>query len=408
MAKRLFKNWLRQYLEYTCHSEAPDAFHFWTGVSVIAGALRRRVWIDQRYFQWTPNFYIFFIAPPGVAVKSTTVNVGMALLREIDGIHFGPEVVTWQALTQMLAEAGELVTMDDGMMHPMSCLTICASELGTFFNPQDREMVDILVSLWDGQRGTWTKSTKTQGTDIVENPWLNIIGCTTPAWMSGNFPEYMIGGGFTSRSVFVFADKKRQLVAYPARQISSDSHQITGEKLVVDLRQIADMRGEYKLDDSAITWGTAWYEDHWSSRPEHMASDRYGGYIARKQTHIHKLAMVMAASQSSDLIITKDILMDANTMVTGLEMDMIKVFEAVGTKDEEGYRKQMLQLIRGMKGGIQKDRLWRIVMSQFRNYDEFEACVVALLNAGQVRQYTTQGLIYLGAKKDEQETSKDS
>ena len=95
-------------------------------------------------------------------------------------------------------------------------------------------------------------------------------------------------------------------------------------------------------------------------------------------------------------------------MVTGLEIDMIKVFEAVGTKDEEGYRKQMLQLIRGMKGGIQKDRLWRIVMSQFRNYDEFEACVVGLLNAGQVRQYTTQGLIYLGAKRDEQETSKDS
>ena len=407
MAKRLFPDWLRQYLEYTCHSEAPDAFHFWTGVSVIAGALRRRVWIDQRYFQWTPNFYIFFVAPPGIVSKSTTASIGMALLREVDGIHFGPDAVTWQALTQTLAASQELVTMDDGLMYPMACLTIVASELGTFFNPQDREMVDVLVSLWDGQKGVWTKSTKTQGTDVIENPWLNIIGCTTPAWIAGNFPEYMIGGGFTSRSVFVYAEKKRQFVAYPAMQVTEDAHRIMADKLITDLRQIAEIRGEYMLTKEALTWGIKWYKDHWTIRPEHMTSERYSGYIARKQTHIHKLAMVMAAAQSDELVIQKQDLINANQMVSSLEPDMIKVFEAVGTKEEAGHRREMLQLIRGMKGGIERDKLWRITMSVFRNVDEFEACIIGLRDAGYIRIFTTKGIIYLGAIY-EQKTTEDS
>ena len=55
---RTHPHWLKAYMHFTRTSEAPDAFHFWSGVGTIAGALRRRVWLDMRHFQWTPNFYI--------------------------------------------------------------------------------------------------------------------------------------------------------------------------------------------------------------------------------------------------------------------------------------------------------------------------------------------------------------
>ena len=51
----------------------------WVGVSTIAGALRRKVWIDQAYFKWYPNFYIILVAPPGIVAKSTTASLGMRL-----------------------------------------------------------------------------------------------------------------------------------------------------------------------------------------------------------------------------------------------------------------------------------------------------------------------------------------
>ncbi|NIS77743.1 MAG: DUF3987 domain-containing protein [Deltaproteobacteria bacterium] len=401
MSGRHFKDWLKKYLEYTAHSEAPDIFHFWTGVSTIAGALRRRVWIDQRYFQWTPNFYIFFVAPPGVVSKSTTMGIGMKLLREIEGVHFGPDAVTWQALMQSLADASELVTMPDGLMYPMSCITVAASELGTFFNPQDREMVDVLVSLWDGQVSTFRKSTKTQGHDVIENPWLNIIGCTTPAWVAGNFPEYMIGGGFTSRSVFVYAERKRQFVAYPSQVIESEQHIMDAEMLVDDLDRIAQMRGEFSLSKGAVSWGTQWYKEHWENRPRHMASEQYSGYIARKQTHIHKLAMVLSAAQRDELVIYESDLIAANTLVTALEKDMIKVFDQVGTKENAEQMKEVLTLIRAAKE-IDRQKVWQMMMYKFRSHDEFEMCLSGLINSGYITQKSDGTKLILRSNSERQ------
>ena len=394
MEKRFFSNWLREYIDYTQHSEAPDVLHFWTGISVIAGALRRRVWIEQRYFQWTPNFYIFFVGPPGIVSKSTTAAVGMRLLKEIEGVNFGPESITWQSLTKSLAEATELILMPDGLMHPMSCLTIVASELGTFFNPQDREMVDVLVSLWDGQKGVWRRTTKTQGADTIENPWLNIIGCTTPSWLSINFPEYMVGGGFTSRSVFIYADKKRQFVAYPGLHIDDKSFQATTDKLVHDLLIISNLAGEYKLDKDAIEWGTTWYKAHWSHRPSHMSSERYGGYIARKQTHIHKLAMVLAAAQRNELIITQNDLETSAEIVTSIEADMINIFSQIGSKEESLHTRELLTLIRHERE-MPRRKLWRIVMHLYRDVSEFEAGLVSLLEAGYITQISRTDGLYL-------------
>ena len=42
LPKRRLGDWLKSYMAYTSPLEAPDDFHFWTGVSTIAGALRRR------------------------------------------------------------------------------------------------------------------------------------------------------------------------------------------------------------------------------------------------------------------------------------------------------------------------------------------------------------------------------
>jgi hypothetical protein len=64
-----------------------------------------------------------------------------------------------------------------------------------------------------------------------------------------------------------------------------------------------------------------------------MASGRYGGYLARKQTHLHKLAMVLAAAKSSTLVITKTTLSRPRRSLPA-EASMIRVFESMGVVDE--------------------------------------------------------------------------
>lgn len=381
---RRHSNWLQAYVAHTRFSESPDSFHFWTGVATIAGALRRRVWIDQLHFQWTPNFYVVLVGPPGVAAKSTSIRSGLSLLERVPGIYFGPQSMTWQALTESLQNAQEVIPRKGEEDIVQSCLTIGVSELGTFLKPQDQELIDVLVAMWDGQKEVWRRQTKTQGDTIIHNPWLNVIGCTTPAWLKANFPDVLIGGGLTSRVVFVFADKKRQLVAYPADHIPQASYKEEANALVADLTRIAELCGEYKLHPSARKWGEEWYELHWSSpRPLYMASDRFSGYIARKQTHLHKLAIILAAAKRDDLIILEEDLREANTCITAIEGDMQQVFSSIGVAHSASVSTEIVSLIRNHRA-IKYQDLWRLCFSTMAAKDFTEA-IKAAIEAGFVK-----------------------
>lgn len=379
MSRRNFSNWISAFMEYASFSEAPRHMHFWTAVSTLAGALRRRVWVDMAYFQWHPNFYIILVAPPGIVSKSTTAGIGMSLLKRVPDIKFGPDVVTWQALVTGFAES----TMSfeyEGAFHAMSALTIESSEFGNLLNPQDKEMVDLLVSLWDGKPGAFEKKTKGSGCDTVENPWINLIACTTPAWIAGNFPEYMIGGGFTSRCIFVYADKKAKLVAYPSEHVPTNLRQIA-QHLVEDLSQISMMAGEYKLSPEAITWGKAWYEYHYNGKHLHLDDDRFGGYLARKQTHIHKLAMILAAAESSRMVITAEHLALANQMVTDLEPDMQFVFSKIGKSEDAIYAERLIYYVT-KRGGCPYEEAYRFVHQHFPKMQDFEAVITGAVRSG--------------------------
>ena len=333
---RIFKDWLHAYTEYASFSEAPRRMHFWSGVSAISGALRRRVWIDMSYFKWHVNQYIIFVAPPGIVSKSTTVAIAMDILPgKVPGVQFGPDVVTWPALVTAFAAATEQFQLGEEW-YTQSALTLVSSEFGNLVNPQDREMVDMLVNLWDSHTGAFKKVTKGSGNDTVENPFINLIACTTPAWIAGNFPEYVIGGGFTSRCLFVYAETKDKFVAYPSQAVPKNLGDAQAA-LVQDLEHISkEICGPYTLTPDAFAWGKAWYRRHNESPPALLRyDDRFGGYLARKQTHLHKLAMVLAAAVRDDLFIgSKKILKVVDAMISDLEKDMPKVFAKIGRTEE--------------------------------------------------------------------------
>lgn len=377
---RKHADWLRAFTEFTSYGEAPTKFYFWTGVSTIAGALRRRVWIDQKYFQWVANQYVILVAPPGIVSKSTTASIGMNLLKEVPGINFGPDVVTWQKLVEDMSKANEMVFWPEKETYlPMSCVTIASSEFGNLLDPTNREMVDVLVALWDGQPGAFKKGTKTSGNDQIENPWINIIACTTPAWISGNFPDYMIGGGFTSRCLFVYADKKRQLVAYPSGNVPA-SFQAQREDLIHDLERISTLVGEYTLHPLAIAWGEQWYEQHYTTKHPHLSPEQFGGYLARKQTHIHKLAMILTAAKSDELIIQLDTLVMAAGLVDALETDMPKVFGKIGLNPKTKALNDLAEIV-AATGVLTQQDLYRRLARQV-TWQEFTPLLQSAVEAG--------------------------
>ena len=371
--------WLKAYVEHQRYSESPSQFHFWSGVSAIAGALRRQVWIDQRHFQWTPNMYIVLVGPPGVAAKSTSMKGGQSLLELVEGVHFGPQSMTWQALISAFKRSLRTITIT-GSAEPvsMSCLTVGVSELGNFLDPQDRALVDFLTDIWDGQKGIWRREIKKEGLIELHNPWLNLIACTTPSWLAKNFPEDLVGGGLTSRIVFVYGARKDQIISYPSEAITSDDYEQEKTFLLQDLKQIAEIAGEYKLTKSALEWGDQWNRKFQNGGlPAHLANSRFEGYVARKQSHVHKLAMVFAASKRNQLLVTREDLIESEEYITKLEKEMLRVFESIGVAPGARTTNSVMKTIENYKK-IDYVSLWGMLHKTIAHRDFKESLDSAL------------------------------
>jgi Protein of unknown function (DUF3987) len=376
-------NWLDTYLKYTEGTETPKLIHFWTGVVTLAGVMRRKLWIDMKRFQWYPNFYVIIVAPPGIISKTTTMDIGLNLLKEVPGINFGPDVVTWQALVKRFSEINEMFQYGEDFL-PMSAMTLASGELGNLINFADRDMLNAYIALWDA-RAKFDKETKTSGSEAISGPWINMIGCTTPHWVAENVPQAAVGGGFTSRCIFVYAEEKIAYVALPDEVVVDADHKVWKESLIADLTHISlNLTGAFTLDASARNWIRPWYEELWKSAKQSASADQIDGFIARKQTHLMKLAMVLSVSESDSLIISERHVRLSDMMVSATEKDLPKVFARIGRSEESLHAERLLDVIR-RHSPLSYESAFRAVYAQFPSFKDFSTVLEGLIRSGQVR-----------------------
>lgn len=381
MTSRETSDWLTEFVKTTDWGEAPIQMYFWTGIATIAAALRRRVWLDMGTFQWYPNLYTLLVAPPGVVAKSSTVDLGFShLLKKIPGINYGPSTMTWQALYDSFAEVGEEFPVPGGMSQQFA-LTIVSSEFGITLNPKDNEMIDQLVHIWDGRE--MKKRTKKDGELLIPTPCLNLIACTTPSWIAENMPKYLIGGGLTSRMIFVYADKKARYIAYPQDHMPPDFQERQG-RLIRDLERISTLVGGFSLTPEAKSWGNDWYENFHKNEAKELDANLLGGYIARKQTLVHKVAMCLSASQGDSLVITRDLLERATKLITQLEEAMPKVYSQLGQTQDASGAQLVLSFLDRFDGTAPFTLVYRQLHKQFPDPNRFDQILLGLVDAGYI------------------------
>lgn len=383
----MLDNWLASYSAYTDISEAPLVFDFWAGVAAIGGALRRQVCVDEIKFRIYPNFYIFFVAPPGVATKSTTAGVSMKLLRQVEGVTMGPSSMTWQGLTRGLQNAQQLIPLSDpnttdplAMEYfPQSAILCEVSELGTFLDMRNGELISVLIDLWDGKDVPWERWLSTKEDTKIENPLISILGSTTPSWMDDNFGENAVGGGFTSRVIFVYGEEKRRYIPYISDLVEPEQNAVLEQSLVHDLREIAKLKGKFSITREARNFVGEWYEPHCRNQNPHISDPKFAGYRARKFTHLHKLAMVLSVSRGDSLIIDIDDMTKAFNFLTGLESSMLKVLGNIGKVISSKQMDVVLATLK-VRGKVEKDALWRSSLNNM-SIREFNEAIDGLIQA---------------------------
>lgn len=307
---------------------------------MIAGVLRRHVFFPQGLFTWYPNLYILLVAPPGVAQKSTSIDSGLDLLKLIPDVVLGPDCTSWQQFIKVVADSTvECLLSAPGtselILQPMSAVTLGISEFGSLLDPRDIGMVNALTDLYDC-REKFDKQTLTQGSSLILNPCVNMIAGTTPDWMRDNFNSQFGGWGFSSRIIMLSETRKSKVISYPdelwEHRPVSDWMEEAG--LVDDLKSMSSMKGAYKLGKEARSYGNDWYIMHDTKRNQllegHDTNPWLMYYLARKQAHMHKLAMIIAASRRNELIITLDDLRDAARHCDEVEIELTNIFRRFG------------------------------------------------------------------------------
>lgn len=324
MSDRELPDWITSYSNYLHDTEAPDLFKKWVAISTIAACLKRKCWLRwHRHAMTFPNFYIVLVGPPAIG-KGVAMGAASNMLRHC-GIRISAQSATRQALIRDLTEATETEMLEDESVRLHSSLTIFSKELAVFLNQKDYQLISDLTDWYDCE-DIWTYDTVSRGKESIEGLFVNLIGATTPEILQSTLPEGAVGGGLTSRIVFVYADKKSRCVPVP---MESAQDELLQTCLKNDLERISFMSGEFKLEKLVVDKWITWYLEQ-ESTTLFANTRRLLPYVGRRQAHFLKLMMVVSASRSSECVIRAVDFDTALLLLEECEMMMPKVFQGYG------------------------------------------------------------------------------
>jgi len=366
---RHYPDWIEQYLIFTDNSEAPLVYRKWSAISGIAAALRRKTWITW-HDKIFPNMYIVLVGPSG-GRKGTALSQLAPMLEELS-INLAAEAITREALIRELGKCTDNMVTAEGI-YSHSSITIFSPELAVFLGKDNLQLLSDLTD-WYDCRNKWTYRTKNQGTDDIPGVWVNLLGATTPSILQNSLPQDAIGGGLTSRIIFVYAPGKDKLVPAP---FLTPTDMAVRQALIEDLSTIGELFGQFKFTEGFLSAWIKWYPMHEENPP--FSAEKFGGYCERKPTHLLKLSMILNASRTDDMLITEEDFYRGVEILSATEVHMPDVFSGYGRRESADLIPSIMNLI-----AAKKIVPLRILMSIFiteltkRQLDEVLEALVAM------------------------------
>lgn len=384
---RKLEDWLTTYAEYTSEQESPSLFHFWVGTSAIAAALERSVWINRGYYTLFPNLYTVLIGASARVRKTSAIRIGFDIYREAmeDGVIVSQKT-TPEALIGIFVEGFKQRGVSGGV--------IVADELGVFLGGQAKNM-DLmqLLTKWYDCPEFFEYHTVMRGKEVMNYVHCNMIAGTTPQWLRDGMPPHAVGGGFTSRIIFVYQDKPEKLIAFP--EITSEQRRMKKE-LIEDLKRISKLQGQFTLTGEAREWYENWYTKVF--KPESTPYMSLDGYYGRKHDTLLKVAMCLAVSKSNNLVID--------------EIEMKMALRALNKNED--FLPATLRLIQMTEVGEEMEKVFRVVcrrkkidfvalsrqLSYCMNTKKIDEVVRDLISGDRIVEYTESGKRWFKKKEE--------
>lgn len=398
LSNRFVKNWLK----YCGGSESPFLFNLWSGLTTVSACLGRRSFLEVGRFRYVPNMYVMLIGPPAVR-KSSAGSIGKKLLDKYTDIKFGPTDTAGKKQGLIASYVRNYTTEEEDAILDSSILEeaannaeqaiqnafavsrvskskkkpkapqelyIFADELTDFIGLNQIEMIGMLTSLYypqDKYEYTLAKSVS-----YLYKPCLTLLGCTTPTSLAAHLPPASIGQGFTSRTIMVYEGRAMAKV-YPAPKLDPELELAIGAQLT----ELQHWEEEFTLAEDASKMLEYLYMNY---RPN-INDTRFITYEQRREDHINKLCMVLAAAEGRTEIKGIDVT-DAHMILQATEANMPNALGEVGMDRLTIAKQSMKEMIEaswpmGVPMSVLRTNMLRDMQAR-----EFESTLNEFINKG--------------------------
>lgn len=384
-------NFLKSYCELFSQTEVPTRFSIWCGISTLLGSIERRVWIEQGIYRIFPNTYIILVAASGQK-KSTVINKTSKFLRRLEN---APTIVAQKITPEALINALKETAQTEGSKIITKCGgVLIADELAVFLDrgSLERGLGPMLTALYDCT--PFEYQTLARGVEKIDEGYLAILGGTTIELLRSSLPKDAIGGGFTSRTVFVYEDKR----APPVPWIEYDPRiaELEGE-LIGHLDNLHQLTGPIELTEDAKQLYKTIYRQRYANEDGFRMDTLMQGYENRRHAHLLKVAIALMMSEAPGLIMTREHVQGANFLLGEAEEHMPKVMELITATDVGVAGNRVFAFISG-KGVVPRSELVRKFASQLDAL-ELSKILDTLIKAERIEMDRPDGALVYQLKK---------
>ncbi len=344
---RELPDWLNAYLRYTENSEPPTSYHYWCALGIIAGALQRRVNLQWGFETIYPNLFTVLVGHSGRTRKGVALGIAREMLVKVPGISVAPEASSREAIILAMKRANASFQDEEGVIHMHCSLTAFSEELSVLLGQSDIKLLANLTD-WYNSKNEWVYETVGRGRDELQGLCFNLLGATAPDWLQSMLPQEAVGGGFTSRVIFVVEEQKKATI--PEHTLTTVELELQ-EMLFRDLQLISLLKGSFSFSPEAKDAYTGWYtkEDKLLGEGEQAVEDpRFAGYCERRATHLRKMMMLMSASRSDALVIELQDFKRALTLLKATEVKMHKTFGGLGKAKHGDVTEMVMDYVRAV------------------------------------------------------------
>jgi hypothetical protein len=383
MPRLLTKSWLDSYLDYIDSTENPQSYSLWSAISAIASSLKRRVYIWRNFVQYFPNQYIVLVGPPGIG-KGASIHPVTAIVNEASTVNYLSDKITAERIIQKLADGFMQIAPTMSTSANVNTIsfqqdhtaTILSKELPVFLSSSEW-LHALMCQLWD--ENTFEYETKNKGSYKVTGMCVGLLAGCVPDFIRMLSRDTMapVTGGFTARTIFVYATEKSKLVpgGWGKPQISTNQLK---DQLINDLKHISQLDGEMKFDNAALQLWDRKYGEH--NKKGDFDSDVSANFKSRLSSHIIKTAIAVSISESDTLTITEPQLRRAIQLIEDVRDQVDIVFRSVGESPLAVAQERVMDFIKS-KGLASRNEILRYNFRHMTD-EQLSQVIYTLLNCG--------------------------